>query len=952
MSYRIRLRPDHPCTIQTTAAANGTKAWYHQLNVTEADAVPPVFDTIREQIRHPLRGLVACTGISGVSDATSYPIDAFRKIIDVNIAGTFLMAQAVGKELHRANLAGMTEGINSAAYNTSKSAVHQLARSLAGEWGHPQNTFAYYPAGHPEREVYPPIRVNTISPGHIETALTKEAQATGLVDDWAKQNMLGRVSQVEEYRAAVLFLLGDGSSYMTGANQQLTESPPSPRNFPEPTGSHATGAMSAWSPAWTSTSSPANSGPSSNSTTNVILSNAETTPVADLNNQMHVDTSADKVYHTSVTHYAGHYTSATEGQQAMRAMRHHLETLLPRELIQDEFGNPVAIEQVSSQHLAKLQGKVWRELPQKIATASISVDGEITDEFIITAHSVRYLAKLLSDNNTVFVLQRRSMQPCHSALCRHVHERLEQPYSEEEVTFEPLVDWMTLDPVLDVTPLWFTLYRRNKSLLHKFALANTRFVPRNPVRFCLECLLFIANERNEVWYIMKQDPDVIYADVPPPWPLTKTDDDSSEEDLPSESDSSISEKSITPLRPAVAGESMVPYVDGTFNFRGQPRSNKFHIWRDPIFDQEYKSYTPASQLTLSSVKQTYNDTPQESQSTRVAGWTSINALAAVKTPSSNDPVQSPAKEQNAFSFMRYRMDSPGGVPSQDTFALSEEEKYSAARAGFPLGPAHEYRHKPDICFEAAPVAYYGPIRSERPVTHSGYDSQTKADGSTNTVDYDGYERNFGDELDCNLNTISQVSSSPSIQLPANTEATEPLTNVEAPASQTPHNTVSHGNYTWPAPKDSTSPVPARPTPGCGIITTSDYPHPSQVICWCKRPAKTGTVRIVQCRNSECSVRWYHYACLKDAREKRVARFGTLLCEICKGENYWGKAEGMSDLSMPFTREEVMNGISGMTNASGASDPYGLGKIKHEDDQREWNGRKAPMEAEVRNQTRD
>ena len=95
--------------------------------------------------------------------------------------------------------------------------MHQLARSLAAEWGHPQNTFGYYPAGQPKREAHPPIRVNTISPGHIQTPLTAEAQELGLVDDWAKQNMLGRISQVEEYRAPVLFLLGDGSSYMTGA---------------------------------------------------------------------------------------------------------------------------------------------------------------------------------------------------------------------------------------------------------------------------------------------------------------------------------------------------------------------------------------------------------------------------------------------------------------------------------------------------------------------------------------------------------------------------------------------------------------------------------------------------------------------------------------------------------------------------------------------------------------
>lgn len=93
-------------TVKATAAKNGTRVWYHELDVTDADAFSPVFDNIRKQIRHPLRGLVACTGISAVCDATSYPIDAFRKILDVNIAGTFLTAQAVGKEIQKTDVTG------------------------------------------------------------------------------------------------------------------------------------------------------------------------------------------------------------------------------------------------------------------------------------------------------------------------------------------------------------------------------------------------------------------------------------------------------------------------------------------------------------------------------------------------------------------------------------------------------------------------------------------------------------------------------------------------------------------------------------------------------------------------------------------------------------------------------------------------------------------------------
>lgn len=74
--------------------------------MTDADSVPPVFDTIRKELRFPLRGLVACAGISGECDACDYPVDAFRKILDVNITGTFLVTQAVAREMHRENVTG------------------------------------------------------------------------------------------------------------------------------------------------------------------------------------------------------------------------------------------------------------------------------------------------------------------------------------------------------------------------------------------------------------------------------------------------------------------------------------------------------------------------------------------------------------------------------------------------------------------------------------------------------------------------------------------------------------------------------------------------------------------------------------------------------------------------------------------------------------------------------
>ncbi|KAF2016374.1 NAD(P)-binding protein [Aaosphaeria arxii CBS 175.79] len=226
--------------IEETAKINNTKAFYYQADVTEAETIPPLFDRIREDVRFPLRGLVACAGISGEGDAVDYDINVFRKILDVNVTGTFLVAQAVGRDMHRANVTGSivliasmsgwvsNRGINTSAYNASKSALHQLTRSLAAEWGHPQNTF---PGSTPSdtnpnpsmepRKAYPPIRVNSLSPGHIETPISEAARKRGLTDEWARQNMLGRVSQVQEFRAPCLFLLGEGSSYMTGADLRV-----------------------------------------------------------------------------------------------------------------------------------------------------------------------------------------------------------------------------------------------------------------------------------------------------------------------------------------------------------------------------------------------------------------------------------------------------------------------------------------------------------------------------------------------------------------------------------------------------------------------------------------------------------------------------------------------------------------------------------------------------------
>lgn len=189
--------------------------------------------------RYPFRGMVACAGISGIGPSIDFSVDELRRILDVNIIGTFVCCQEAGKEFQKQNqpasvvlIASMSghvynkvksptqyvlkvpnantylKGLDTAAYNSSKSAVLQLARSLAGEWG--------------SRVGMPCVRVNTISPGYIKTRMNvKDREDPVLVQDWSEDNMLNRISDADEYRGPAMFLLSDASSFVTGSDLRV-----------------------------------------------------------------------------------------------------------------------------------------------------------------------------------------------------------------------------------------------------------------------------------------------------------------------------------------------------------------------------------------------------------------------------------------------------------------------------------------------------------------------------------------------------------------------------------------------------------------------------------------------------------------------------------------------------------------------------------------------------------
>jgi NAD(P)-dependent dehydrogenase (short-subunit alcohol dehydrogenase family) len=110
------------------AKANQTTYTYYSLNVTDEAAVTRAVEEATSESHFPLRGVVTCAGISGEVDAVDYPPEAFRKLLDVNIMGTFLVVQAAARVMQKQNSSGSVVLIASISGHITNKACHLLPR--------------------------------------------------------------------------------------------------------------------------------------------------------------------------------------------------------------------------------------------------------------------------------------------------------------------------------------------------------------------------------------------------------------------------------------------------------------------------------------------------------------------------------------------------------------------------------------------------------------------------------------------------------------------------------------------------------------------------------------------------------------------------------------------------------------------------------------------------------
>lgn len=194
---------------------SGVRAWGGVADITDEEAVEELIEQATAELG-TIDVLVNNAAVGSHTLPEELEMAEWRRVLEVDLTGSFLVARAVGRRLIAAGAPGAVVNMSSIAgstglgrgnfvYSIAKGGVHQLTRELAVEWASLD------------------IRVNAIQPCQVNTPLfrtlvdTPGPEGPKLLTRMVRGVPLGRLAEPEDIANAVLFLVSSASSMVTGA---------------------------------------------------------------------------------------------------------------------------------------------------------------------------------------------------------------------------------------------------------------------------------------------------------------------------------------------------------------------------------------------------------------------------------------------------------------------------------------------------------------------------------------------------------------------------------------------------------------------------------------------------------------------------------------------------------------------------------------------------------------
>jgi 2-deoxy-D-gluconate 3-dehydrogenase len=203
----VDREPEGLRSLQSRLAAGGGEVTAVSADITDRASVQGMAQGVGERFGR-IDILVNCAGISHLGTTVDFDEAMWDHVLDVNLKGTFLTCQAVGRYMlaqrsgrivNFSSVRGHQGRARDPAYAPSKGAINQLTRSLAIEWA---------PHG---------VNVNAVAPAFTPTEINRALLADETTHGWVLNRIpMGRLGRPEDVVGAVVFLCSPAAAFVTG----------------------------------------------------------------------------------------------------------------------------------------------------------------------------------------------------------------------------------------------------------------------------------------------------------------------------------------------------------------------------------------------------------------------------------------------------------------------------------------------------------------------------------------------------------------------------------------------------------------------------------------------------------------------------------------------------------------------------------------------------------------